>query len=93
MEKYEAKWGENVGKTNFERGKLLQGTDKGKEKVKRVEKGRSQIQWRGCGTFARAWHKKVPLAAIHGELHLQQKEVKGSILQELSLETAKVQQE
>lgn len=31
--------------------------------------------------------------AIHGELHLQQKEIEGSILQELSLGTAEVQQE
>lgn len=31
--------------------------------------------------------------AIHGELHLQQKEIEGIILQELSSGTAKVHQE
>lgn len=49
----------------------------------------------------RLWHVCQSVAhedtsscqTIHGELHLQQKEIEGSILQELSLGTAKVQQE
>lgn len=47
--------------------------------------------WHVCQSMAQ--EDTTSCQAIHRELHLQQKEIEGSILQELSLGTAKVQQE
>lgn len=68
-----------------------------REKNRREKSGEEKKH----SSVERLWHVCQGMAledssscqAIHGELRLQQKEIEGSILQELSLGTAKVQQE
>ena len=67
--------------------------EKNKREKSREEKKHSSVErlWHVCQSMAQ--EDTSSCQAIHGELHLQQKEIEGSILQELCLGTAKVQQE
>lgn len=72
-----------------------------KEQIREENKREKSREEKKHGSVERLWHMCQSMAqedtsscqATHGELHLQQKEIEGSILQELSLGTAKVQQE
>lgn len=67
--------------------------EKNKRVKSREEKKHSSVErlWHVCQGMAQ--EDTSSCQAVHGELHLQQKETEGHILQEFSLGTPKVQQE